>query len=188
MGERAVRLAPHRQLEARAAVGVARLLVKLKPGRLRRVLTVLSRGARPAGRERALYARQAAVSVSARCAGLGCLQRTVAAALLCRLHGEWPDWCSGFRTRPFGAHAWIEADGEPVGEGEAIDAFRTMIAVRARPARGTKPPRAGKPPLRTRESPRAGIPPRTGESPRAGKPPRAARTSRTPKGARHGHD
>ncbi|MGX9228560.1 lasso peptide biosynthesis B2 protein [Streptomyces albus] len=52
-------------------------------------------------------------------------------AFLCRLHGEWPDWCSGFRTRPFGAHAWLEVDGEPVGEAEAIGAFRTVIAVRA---------------------------------------------------------
>ncbi|MEU4969437.1 lasso peptide biosynthesis B2 protein [Streptomyces smyrnaeus] len=136
VGERAVRLAPHRQVEARLAVGAARLLVKLKPGRLRRVLAVLSRGARPAGRARALRARQAAVSVSVRCAGLGCLQRSVAAALLCRLHGEWPDWCSGFRTRPFGAHAWIEVDGEPVGEGGAIGAFRTVLAVRADPVPG----------------------------------------------------
>ncbi|MEU2608673.1 lasso peptide biosynthesis B2 protein [Streptomyces albus] len=131
VGERAAKPGLRGQVAARCAVGVARVLIKLKPGRLRRVLTVLSRGARPAGRERALAARQAAVAVSVRCAGLGCLQRSVAAALLCRLHGEWPDWCSGFRTRPFGAHAWLEVDGEPVGEAEAIGAFRTVIAVRA---------------------------------------------------------
>jgi hypothetical protein len=32
--------------------------------------------------------------------------------LLCRLRGQWPTWCVGaWRIPPFGAHAWVEADG-----------------------------------------------------------------------------
>jgi hypothetical protein len=45
-----------------------------------------------------------------------CLQRAIATALLCRLGGVWPTWCTGVRTAPFAAHAWIEVDGQPVGE------------------------------------------------------------------------
>lgn len=117
--------------QALVAVGLARLLILLPPKRLRRVLSALSRGARPATEAQARFARQAAVTVSARCAGLGCLQRSVAAVLLCRAHRRWPDWCSGFRTRPFGAHAWVEVDGVPVGEPVELSRFRTVLAVRA---------------------------------------------------------
>lgn len=120
----------YRGLGSRLAVGIARLLVKLPPARLHRVLRVLSRGTRPATREQALRARQAAVSVSARCAGLGCLQRSVAAALICRAQGRWADWCTGFRIEPFAAHAWVEVDGEPVGEPGDMTMFRTVLAAR----------------------------------------------------------
>lgn len=130
VAETAPRPGPLLGLEARLAVTVARPLALLSPARLRRVLHALSRGARPATPARALRSRQATVAVSVRCAGLGCLQRSVATALMCRLHGQWPDWCSGFRTRPFGAHAWVEADGAPIGEGAGIGAFRTVLAVR----------------------------------------------------------
>ncbi|MFJ8716444.1 lasso peptide biosynthesis B2 protein [Streptomyces violaceus] len=27
-----------------------------------------------------------------------------------------PTWCSGVRTSPFAAHAWVEADDRPVGD------------------------------------------------------------------------
>lgn len=112
-------------------VGVARLMVRLKPGRLRRVLTFLSRRARPATAERALAARSAVVTVSTRCAGQGCLQRAVATALLCRLTGSWPDWCTGVRTEPFQAHAWVEVDGRAIGEADDIEFYRTVMSVRA---------------------------------------------------------
>lgn len=126
-----VRLPWRRQIGPRAAVGVARLLALLPPARLARVLRLLSRGTRPATVAQAEYARQAAVSVSARCAGLGCLQRSVAAVLLCRARGRWADWCTGFRTQPFAAHAWVEVEGRPVGEPPGLSVFRAVLAVRA---------------------------------------------------------
>ncbi|TVL90274.1 lasso peptide biosynthesis B2 protein [Streptomyces sp. SAJ15] len=77
-------------------------------------------------------ARHAVVAVSVTCAGQGCLQRSVATALLCRLAGTWPDWCTGIRTNPFLAHAWVEGDGEPVGESDDIRRHRIILSVRCR--------------------------------------------------------
>ncbi|RZS33980.1 transglutaminase superfamily protein [Herbihabitans rhizosphaerae] len=118
------------QVLTRVSVGLARLLVLLPPRRLRQTLRLISTGARPATEEQARFARQAAVTVSHRCAGLGCLQRSVAAAIQCRLRGTWPDWCTGFRERPFGAHAWVEVNGSPVGEPSDMSRFHTVMAVR----------------------------------------------------------
>jgi len=125
-----VRLRWHEHLTARAAVVLARPLSHLSPRRLRQALEMAGRGARPASYERALRARRAVVTVSARCAGQGCLQRSIATALLCRLHGVWPDWCTGVRTQPFRAHAWVEVDGHPVGESGDTTLFHTVLSVR----------------------------------------------------------
>ncbi|WP_367123376.1 lasso peptide biosynthesis B2 protein [Streptomyces phytohabitans] len=120
----------HRRLSARCAVGAAHVLAKLPPRRLRRVLRAASRGARPATAARTLEARTSVVAVSAWCAGQGCLERSVATALLCRLRGVWPDWCTGVRTRPFRAHAWVEAEGRPIGEPDDTGLFRAVMSVR----------------------------------------------------------
>ncbi|CAM5359793.1 Lasso peptide biosynthesis B2 protein OS=Streptomyces alboniger OX=132473 GN=CP975_34295 PE=4 SV=1 [Streptomyces alboniger] len=109
--ERRTRLPFTTRLLARAAVTAAWFLIRLSPARLRRALGAAARGARPATRAEALACRRAVVSVSGRCAGQGCLQRSVATALLCRAKGHWPDWCTGVRTQPFRAHAWVEVAG-----------------------------------------------------------------------------
>ncbi|WP_059005882.1 lasso peptide biosynthesis B2 protein [Streptomyces specialis] len=130
VAEQAPRLPWHRQLAPRSAAGVARLLVRLPPARLQRVLRLVSKGTRPAAYTEVARARRSVVSVSTRCAGLGCLQRSVATVLLCRTRGRWADWCTGFRTEPFGAHAWVEVDGRPVDEPGELRVFRTVLAVR----------------------------------------------------------
>lgn len=122
-----------RRLAARIAVALARVLVLLSPRRLRSALTLFSRGARPADEEGALRARGAVVAVSVRCAGQQCLQRSVAVALLCRMGGTWPDWCTGVRTEPFRAHAWVEVSGRPVGERAETSYFHKTMTVRTRP-------------------------------------------------------
>lgn len=137
VAEHGARLSWHRHLTARCAVGAARLLTKLPPRRLRRALRALSRGAVPATADLALTARTSVVTVSAWCAGQGCLERSVATALLVRLHGGWADWCTGIRTQPFRAHAWVEADGSAVGEPGDTALFHTLISVR-HPAREVK--------------------------------------------------
>lgn len=119
------------RLAARIAVGAARLLTRLSPLRLRMALETARKGARPATAARALTARTAVVSVSARCAGQQCLQRAVATALLCRMSGSWPDWRTGVRTEPFRAHAWVEVDGVAIGEKDDMTLYRTMLSVPA---------------------------------------------------------
>ncbi|WP_431044406.1 lasso peptide biosynthesis B2 protein [Streptomyces sp. P1-3] len=110
------RLPLHRRLVPLCAVAVARVLAKLPPVRLRKVLELMRRGATSATFDRTSAARQAVISVSLRCAGQACLQRSIAIALLCRARGTWPTWHTGVRVNPFAAHAWVEAEGRPVGE------------------------------------------------------------------------
>lgn len=123
------RLPLARRTEALIVVAVARALARIPPRRLQQLLATARTGAQPASLEQALSARHAVVSVSTFCAGNGCLPRSLAAALLCRLHGTWPTWCTGVRTAPFSAHAWIEVDGRAVGEPAGTERFHRMIVV-----------------------------------------------------------
>ncbi|MFJ4364716.1 lasso peptide biosynthesis B2 protein [Streptomyces chartreusis] len=106
-------------------------LALLPPRRIRTVLGVVRRGAAPATTAQAQDARDAMCAASLRCAGpKGCLPRSLGAALLCRLRGTWPTWCTGVRVvPPFTAHAWIEAEGRPVGEGLPDGYFARLVAV-----------------------------------------------------------
>ncbi|OZM73023.1 hypothetical protein CFN78_12395 [Amycolatopsis antarctica] len=138
--EAATRAPAHLRLGALVAVGIARVLARQSPRRLRRALERASRGGRPATADEALRARNAVVSVSMRCRGHWCLQRSIATALLCRSGGSWPQWCSGVRVQPFLAHAWVAVDGVPVGERHVdLQDFHLTLAVPRRQAR----PRAG---------------------------------------------
>ena len=129
--DQCVALTFRRSVAARCAAGAARLIARLPPRRLCQVMRVISKGAGAADHDQALRARQAVVTVSLRCAGLaGCLQRSVATAVLCRMGGVWPDWCSGVRVDPFRAHAWVEVRGTAVGESGDMSLFRTVLAVR----------------------------------------------------------
>ncbi|MCK2216250.1 lasso peptide biosynthesis B2 protein [Actinomadura sp. ATCC 31491] len=118
---------------ARLAVAAAFPLTLLPPRRLRAVLALVSRGARPAGYAEAKAAKDAVLAVSLTCLGVhGCLPRSLATVLLCRMRGSWPDWCAGTRTRPpFGAHAWVEAEGRPVEESVPEGYLIPLIAVTA---------------------------------------------------------
>ncbi|MFF5370333.1 lasso peptide biosynthesis B2 protein [Streptomyces sp. NPDC013187] len=120
-----------RRLTARLVLLPAVCLALLPPRHIRTVLGVLRRGAAPATTGQAQNARDAMCAVSLRCAGpKGCLPRSLGAALLCRLGGTWPTWCTGVRvTPPFTAHAWVEAEGLPVGEGVPQGYFARLVAV-----------------------------------------------------------
>ncbi|MGH4015342.1 MAG: lasso peptide biosynthesis B2 protein [Pseudonocardiaceae bacterium] len=104
-------------------------LATLSPRSIRRLLRLVRGDCAPASAHQALTARQAVVSVSVRCAGRNCLQRSLAAALLCRMRGVWPTWCTGVRTEPFRAHAWVEVDGVPIGETFGPGYYTPVIAV-----------------------------------------------------------
>ncbi|MFF1482910.1 lasso peptide biosynthesis B2 protein [Streptomyces sp. NPDC058301] len=120
-----------RKLGARLVLLPAFVLSFLPPRRIRGVLNLIRRGAAPATAAQAKNARDAVCAVSLHCAGpRGCLPRSLAAALLCRLVGSWPTWCTGARVvPPFTAHAWIEAGGRPVDEGVPDDYFTRLMAV-----------------------------------------------------------
>jgi hypothetical protein len=116
---------------AKAAVALARLLALLPPRRIRAILDLVRRGARPASYDGAAAARAAVLAVSLACLGpQGCLPRSLAVALLCRMSGTWPIWCVGVRALPpFGAHAWVEAEGRLVEENVPTGYFRALMTV-----------------------------------------------------------
>lgn len=112
---------------ALAAVGVARVLGRFGPKRMRRVLENLRRGARPATEEETARALDAVLAVSARMGGEWCLERAIACAVACRLVGSWPEWCTGVRLQPFQAHAWVAVNGRPVGENPHTIAYFSVV-------------------------------------------------------------
>jgi hypothetical protein len=113
------------------AVGAARVLATQPPKRVRRVLRLIRGGAPPATYAQAKAVRDTVVAVSLACAAReGCLIRSLATVLLCRLHGGWAVWCVGTRRLPpFAAHTWVEAGGAMVGEDYPDDYFRTLFTV-----------------------------------------------------------
>lgn len=92
-------------------------LTRARPHRLRWVLGLLQRGRNVADLQRAERAWDIVTTVSLHCAsGHGCLRRSLAVTLLCRLWGTRVTWRVGFRSPPPQSHAWVEAGGEPVRE------------------------------------------------------------------------
>jgi len=114
---------------ARVAASSAWFLTRLPPHAVCRVLTVVIKGAGPADPAKVSYWRGAINSVSTRCAGNGCLQRSVAVVLLARFFGTAPTWRTGFRPDPFVAHAWVEAEGVAVDEPQAVTHFHVVLEV-----------------------------------------------------------
>ncbi len=123
------------RMAARGAVWLAHLLAVMPPRRIRAVLALLRRGARPAGYDEAKRARDAVLYVSLACLNTeGCLPRSLATALLCRMRGTWPTWCVGPRLYPpIALHAWVEAEGRPVDEPFPDGYFARLITVSAEP-------------------------------------------------------
>lgn len=125
------RLARRVLWSARLAILVAYVLRRQSPRRIQRVLRLLSKGARPATYDMASQARDVVTRTSLHCTGPeGCLPRSIATAVLCRLQGCFPVWCVGVRvTPPFGAHAWVMADGRDVDEPYPADYHRVLLRV-----------------------------------------------------------
>ncbi|GAA1532299.1 lasso peptide biosynthesis B2 protein [Brevibacterium picturae] len=116
-----------RRIRAWSAISLARVMIRLPPETLQSVMVRICRSAaRGATSDEASSARELVCRLSRRCASKGCLQRSVATVLLCRSHGHAPDWRTGFSMNPFLAHAWVEADGAPVGEPVAVDGYTVV--------------------------------------------------------------
>lgn len=125
------------RIAVRVASGLAAVLAVQAPRRIERVLRLLRKGAAAATYARTRGLRDATTAVSLPCAGPeGCIRRSITVALLCRAGGMWPTWCVGVRSvPPFSAHAWVEAEGEMVGESLPREAFLTIITVPPRTKR-----------------------------------------------------
>lgn len=113
-----VKVSPGDRYVAMVAVPIARVLVLLRPYQLLWVIRAMQRGVQPASIDGAQASWSAVVGTSAVCAGRdACLQRSVAVVVHCRLRRRRIGWCLGVRSEsPFGAHAWVEAEGRPVEE------------------------------------------------------------------------
>ncbi|WP_344107034.1 lasso peptide biosynthesis B2 protein [Nocardiopsis rhodophaea] len=106
---------------------------RMSPQRLRRSLSRLAAGARPASYAEAKVARDQILTLSPMCrGGTACLTRSISVLLLCRVRGTWPTWCVGVvATPPFAAHAWVEADGRMVDEPVDSSYYRTFFTIPA---------------------------------------------------------
>jgi Transglutaminase-like superfamily len=127
--ERGKRLPLRQRPAALVAVCAGRMLARLPPKRIRAVLTLLRRRAAPATCRQAKDAHDTILASSVLCAGRYCLQRSLATTVLCRIRGVWPTWCIGVRTAPFVAHAWVEVDGQPIGEPRGPGYYRPLIVI-----------------------------------------------------------
>lgn len=115
-------------MQARCAVLAAHGLTCLPPHVLERVMRlVVTRTSEPAPAVVATY-REAVVSVSSVCAGHGCLPRSVATALVARMHGYGVSWYTGVKDAPFRAHAWVSVADRPVREAPEVESFITVLS------------------------------------------------------------
>lgn len=95
----------------------AYLLLRLPFPAATKAVEFLGRGAPPAslreGESFVAAVRRAAHWFPGRAA---CLETSLGTVLAARLHGRRLDWCIGARTLPYAAHAWVEAEQQPIGE------------------------------------------------------------------------
>lgn len=117
---------------ARCAALIARVVVMLPPSAIEAILRGISARTRRPDWQSVSEWRTAINSVSRRCAGQGCLQRSVAVVILARRYGVAPTWRTGFRTNPFTAHAWVEVEGVAVDEPAAVTDFAVVLSVEPR--------------------------------------------------------
>ncbi|AQZ62747.1 unnamed protein product [[Actinomadura] parvosata subsp. kistnae] len=130
-----IALTGREQLRGRTALLATRLLLarhRSHPDRLAAHLAVRARGFSRATAQQARHAQTVITTLSPRCgSGRGCLPRSIATALACRaLYLTWPTWRVGMRYPPLMSHAWVQADGQPIGDDpEVIAAYTPTYTV-----------------------------------------------------------
>lgn len=129
----AVRVGILRRSLIHITVKIASIVQRHNPAKLRELLERIAKGARPSPYRQADAVKEQVLSVSAECRGSdACLTRSIAIALLCRIHGTWPTWCVGvLMTPPFTAHAWVEAEDRVVEDVLLVGDYRTFYKVTA---------------------------------------------------------
>ena len=128
--EQRTKLSVKNKITALFCANVSFFLIKLPPKKLSEVIEKLSKNTRKALPKEVESWRTSINSINVRCAGNGCLQRSVAVMLRGRIARRPPDWVSGFQVSPFIAHAWVEVDGIPIGEEMDLSNFQKILFVK----------------------------------------------------------
>ena len=128
--EQRTKLSVKNKITALFCANVSFFLIKLPPKKLSEVIEKLSKNTRKALPKEVESWRTSINSINVRCAGNGCLQRSVAVMLRGIIARRTPDWVSGFQVSPFIAHAWVEVDGIPIGEEMDLSDFQKILFVK----------------------------------------------------------
>ena len=128
--EQRTKLSVKNKITALFCANVSFFLIKLPPKKLSEVIEKLSKNTRKALPKEVESWRTSINSINVRCAGNGCLQRSVAVMLRGIIARRTPDWVSGFQVSPFIAHAWVEVDGIPIGEEIDLSNFQKILFVK----------------------------------------------------------
>ena len=131
--EQRTKLSVKNKITALFCANVSFFLIKLPPKKLSEVIEKLSKNTRKALPKEVESWRTSINSINVRCAGNGCLQRSVAVMLRGIIARRTPDWVSGFQVSPFIAHAWVEVDGIPIGEEMDLSNFQKILFVKGGP-------------------------------------------------------
>ena len=127
--EQRTKLSVKNKITALFCANVSFFLIKLPPKKLSKIIEKLSKNTRKALPKEVESWRTSINSINVRCAGNGCLQRSVAVMLRGIIARRTPDWVSGFQVSPFIAHAWVEVDGIPIGEEMDLSNFQKILFV-----------------------------------------------------------
>lgn len=128
--EQRTKLSVKNKIIALFCANVSFFLIKLPPKKLSEIIEKLSKNTRKAFPKEVESWRISINSINVRCAGNGCLQRSVAVMLRGIIARRTPDWVSGFQVSPFIAHAWVEVDGIPIGEEMDLSKFQKILFVK----------------------------------------------------------
>lgn len=128
--EQRTKLSVKNKITALFCANVSFFLIKLPPKKLSEVIEKLSKNTRKALPKEVESWRTSINSINVRCAGNGCLQRSVAVMLRGIIARRTPEWVSGFQVSPFIAHAWVEVDGIPIGEEMDLSNFQKILFVK----------------------------------------------------------
>lgn len=114
----------HDRLIALIAIIIGRRMERQQIGEFCHRLEMWSERYPPANTSTAERYRNAVCVVSRKCRSQqGCLLRSLSTAAACRISHRSVTWCTGFTDRPFRAHAWVEANGIPIGEPDAVKQY-----------------------------------------------------------------
>lgn len=128
--EQRTKLSVKNKIIALFCANVSFFLIKLPPKKLSEIIEKLSKNTRKSLPMEVEGWRTSINSINVRCAGNGCLQRSVAVMLRGIIARRTPDWVSGFQVAPFIAHAWVEVDGIPIGEDMDLSNFQKILFVK----------------------------------------------------------